>query len=521
MSRIAAFPRIGPILALTLLATPIASAAARSTTVAPDPRFSEVRELILDQVRSRTVPSIAVAVAEDGRIIWEEAYGWADIEGQIQATPHTMYRLGSITKTITATGLMLLVEEGRVDLDRPVTDYLPADVRLRTFEGAPEDITVRSILNHRAGLPAYAESFYADEPEGLRPFAETVRRYGIVAYPPGWSFVYCNLGYQLVGRMMAEVSGQRYADFIERRVFAPLGMNESRVSDGLPFNRPYAANYTPAGDRIPSYLDGYPGSDGNCASAHDLIRFAMFHLGDGLPEQEPILTERSIRAMQAPEPPSNTSYGIGWSLDADERGFQSVYHGGEGPGVDAFMRLFPAEDVAAVILCNAECEKLYDIQKAIFNALIPELAEPEPAEEGSDEETADGSPAQPTGMYGTWAGRITAYDRELVVELVVDATGAGMTVGDQQSDEMEVWVLSPTFLLGMFDARIPTPDNERHPYRNRLAVVRDGDRLYGAVISVGAWESRAGHYEYPAQVELRRVAERSRRRSDRPGTKKK
>ena len=118
----------------------------------------------------------------------------SDVENQARATPHTMYRVGSISKTITATGLMLLVEEGRVDLDKPAIDYLPEDVRPRAYEEDVGDITVRHLLNHRAGMPAHAESFFEDDPEGRRPLAETVRRYGIIAYQPGWSYIYCNLG---------------------------------------------------------------------------------------------------------------------------------------------------------------------------------------------------------------------------------------------------------------------------------------------------------------------------------------
>jgi CubicO group peptidase (beta-lactamase class C family) len=478
----------------------LTTACAEDSTVVFDARFSEVRALIIEQVNEEKVPSIAVAVAEDGRIIWEEAFGFSDIEARVHANPRTMYKVGSISKTITATGLMLLVEEGLVDLDAPAINYLPEHIRPRVFEGELEDITVRLLLNHRAGMPAYDESFYEDYYEGQRPFAETVRRYGIVVYPPGWSFIYCNLGYQMLGSIITQISGTSYADFIERRVFAPLGMTESRVYEGQSLRKPFSANYTQNFERIPPYLSGHPGAGGNYASAHDLIRFAMFHLLDHLPDQEAILSDESVKAMQAAAPPSHVPYAIGWFIEADEHGFDSVYHGGEEPGADAFMRIFPGEDVAAVILCNAECEKLYEIQKAIFEVLIPELGEPEPAEESSNEE----APSEPTEIYGTWAGRIEAYDRQLDVKLVIDSSGVRVSVGDQPKYDMEVWVLSPTFLLGMFDASIPTPDNERHPYRNRLAVVRDGDRLYGAVISAGSWEARAGNYELSSRVELYR-----------------
>jgi CubicO group peptidase (beta-lactamase class C family) len=469
-----------------------------------DDRFSEARELIRDQVSDGGVPSIAVAVAQDGEIVWEEAFGWSDVENQVRATPHTPYRLGSITKTITATGLMLLVEQGTVDLDRPAVDYLPRDVRPRAFEGDVDEVTVRHLLNHRAGIPAYAESFFEDDEEAIRPLAETVRRYGIIAFPPGWSFIYCNLGYEMVASMIAEVSGMSYAEFIEERVLSPLGMTRSGVGQGSPLEEPYAACYTPALERIPSYRTGYPGGDGNYASAHDLIRFAMFHMGDRLPDQKAILTDTSLAAMQEAYPPSNQRYGLGWDLDASERGYRSVCHGGEGPGVDAFMRLFPTEDIAAVVLCNAEC-RLYEIQKAIFTALIPELGEPEPVEPDAVETSVTPEPAdEPSELNGAWLGKIIAYDRELDVELLIDGTGATVAVGGQPDDELEITVLTPTFLLGMFDAEIPTPDNQRYPYRNRLAVATDGDRLFGAITSVGWREGRAGHYELSSRIELRR-----------------
>lgn len=486
---------------LAIIASLIILGCEHDSTVIRDDRFSKVRELIINEVTSRRVPSIVVAVAEDGKIVWEEAFGWADVGNRVRATPNTIYRLGSISKTITATGLMLLVEEGKVDLDRPAVDYLPDDVRPRVYEGEIRDITVRHLLNHRSGMPPYAESFFEDDSESPRPFAETVRRYGIITYPPGWSFIYCNLGYQMVARIITEVSGMSYAEFIDDRVFAPLGMDHALVYEGLPFNKQYAVNYTPSIERIPLYLDSYPGADGNCASAHDLIRFAMFHLGDSLLDQEKILNNESIAVMQAKYPPGNERSGIGWALDGDERGHRSVYHGGEGPGVDCMMRLFPDEEIAAVVLCNAECEKLYDIQKAIFVALIPELGEPEPVEASSS-----GVPTvDPSEMYGTWRGRIATYDREYDVELVIDSMGVSVGVGDQPQDDVEVSVITPTFLMGMFDADIPTTDNERYPYRNRFALTREGERLYGAVVSVGRREDRTGHYELSSRAVLRRL----------------
>jgi CubicO group peptidase (beta-lactamase class C family) len=159
------------LIGLALVTSMIASGCAHDSTVVRDDRFSKVRELIIEEVTNQRVPSIVVAVAEDGKIVWEEAFGWADVENRVPATPSTIYRLGSVSKTITATGLMLLVEEGKVDLDEPAVDYLPEDVRPRAFEGEIREVTVRHLLNHRSGMPAYAESFFEDDTEGPRPFA--------------------------------------------------------------------------------------------------------------------------------------------------------------------------------------------------------------------------------------------------------------------------------------------------------------------------------------------------------------
>ena len=150
------------------------------------------------------------------------------------------------------------------------------------------------------------------------------------------------------------------------------------------------------------------------------------------------------------------------------------------------------------MLCNAECEKLYEIQKLIFVALIPELGRPETVETSSSIEF----PIDPSEMYGRWKGRISTYDKEIEIELVIDSMKIAVGVGNQPQDNVEVSVITPTFLMGMFDADIPTPDNERYPYRNRLALTREGERLFGAVVSVGRRKDRAGHYELSSRVVL-------------------
>src|SRR5438309_2553637 len=124
--------------------------------------FSAVRELIRTRLVDQVIPSLAVAVARNGTILWEEGFGWADRENRVPATEHIMYSLASISKPITATGLMVLEEQGKLDLDHPINDYL-GEAKVRAWIGNAADATVRRVANHTSGLPLHWHFFYEDE----------------------------------------------------------------------------------------------------------------------------------------------------------------------------------------------------------------------------------------------------------------------------------------------------------------------------------------------------------------------
>src|SRR5438270_651024 len=126
-------------------------------------QFDAIAESIRNQLARSGAPSIAVAVAKDGKIIWEQGFGWADRARRIPAGEHTLYSMASISKPFTATGLMTLVQAGKVDLDRPVNDYLGA-AKLRARVGDAAQATVRRVASHTSGLPLHFQFFYADEP---------------------------------------------------------------------------------------------------------------------------------------------------------------------------------------------------------------------------------------------------------------------------------------------------------------------------------------------------------------------
>ena len=194
-------------------------------------QFDSVRAFIRRQMVETSAPSLAVAVARDGKILWEEGFGWADREKRIAATEHTLYSLASISKPITATGLMVLVQAGKIDLDRPVNDYL-GDAKLRARVGDAAQATVRRVANHTSGLPLHYQFFYADEPYRRPSMDETILRYGNLVTVPGEKYEYSNLGFGILDYVIARTSGRPYEDFMRQEVFQKLGLTHTSVGIG-------------------------------------------------------------------------------------------------------------------------------------------------------------------------------------------------------------------------------------------------------------------------------------------------
>ena len=189
---------------------------------AADP-FDAVHQRIRKAVDDGRAPSIAAAVSRGSEIVWEEAFGWANREKNIAATPRTPYSLASISKPITATGLMILAERGKIRLDRPVNEYLRA-AKLRAGIGNPAKATVRRVASHTAGLPLHYHFFPVDEAFRRPSMEETISRYGVLVTKPGERYQYSNLGYGILDYVIERASGKTYPAFMREEVFEPLSL---------------------------------------------------------------------------------------------------------------------------------------------------------------------------------------------------------------------------------------------------------------------------------------------------------
>lgn len=467
--------RLIPLLAALLTWAPPVAAAALP---------SEIRVLIQREIARGTVPSLAVAVARRGEIVWEEAFGLADQERQIAATPHTPYSLASVSKPLTATGLMVLVERGIVELDRPINHYL-GEVRLQARVGDPEGATVRQVADHTSGLPLHHHFFLPAEAGGRPPLERAILRHGNLLREPGDRFEYSNLGYGVLEYLIARVSGKSFARFMAEEVFLPLGLEHTRVLPGSGGPEPLAVRYGADGRPLPFYRSDHGGGSALFASAHDLARFGLFHLRTHLPDQTPILPDRAIREMHKRSSrrlDSSSYYGLGWTVYASPAGYDIVRHDGGMPGATATLVLVPAKKLAVAVLANARSDLVQRVSGEVLAALEPTGAEGDsPAAWLPWTSTAPvGSRRPPRRFLGSWQGSVDLGGRRLPLSLRLvkpgrlrgrlgDGPERGLTGAVFRRGDLTAW------LTGHLDPA------EADAQRLRLSLTLRGDRLGGAL----------------------------------------
>ena len=475
-----------------LLAPAVLPAQARSAD-----RFEQARALIRRTMEEHDLPGVVVAVARDGQIVWEEGFGWADLERRVPATPRTMFSLASITKPMTATAIMRLVEQGRIGLDLPANQYL-GDGQIHSDVWNPAGATVRRVLSHTAGLPLHYEFFYEGQGHRARTTDEGIARYGILVAPPGEVFEYSNVGYGVLDRIIERVSGRSYAEFMRAEVFHPLGMARSVVSTGAGLGEAAAVRYDGDNRPVPPYDFGHRGASAVYSSAHELVRFGMFHLGRGKP---PILRDATRRAMQQVATPGpGEQYGLGWLVD-DDHGYRRVYHDGDMPGVQTILNLYPDEKLAVVVLTNKYTGSVGRIAQEITGAMLPRFAAAVRAREArSAADPAPPTPFRPTPeLLGEWSGTVRTYQGAVPLTLRFQPDG---DVHVQLDEEMRTLLNDVSFrdgrLLGRFAGSIPTEDARRQPHTVLLNVRLRSGRL------VGAASAQSGYFALSSLADLTR-----------------
>lgn len=289
-------------------------------------RPEDTETIIRNAVDAGNIPSIAACIIKNDQIVWQYAYGLADVEAGQEATEETAYLLASISKPVTGVAIMQLVEQGRIDLDRDISHYLPFAVRHPTYPDSV--ITTRMVMSHRSGLgwPAYASSsfyitYFTDD---APPFYPWIREFMLpdgsdynpsIWRPsaPGEQYWYSNFGVALLGYLVEEVTGENFKDYCTENIFEPSDMPNTsfRVSDLDPdlLSMPYLPDGTPFGQLTYIY---YPSA---ClrSSIRDFSHFMIAMMNGGIYRGTRILEESSVNEMLIRHYPDN-EVGLIWKM---------------------------------------------------------------------------------------------------------------------------------------------------------------------------------------------------------------
>jgi D-alanyl-D-alanine carboxypeptidase len=337
-----------------------------------------VHQIVQKAMEEGTIPAVALAVARDGQPVVAKAYGMANLEHMAPATTHTVFKIASITKTFTATAVMMLVEQGKVHLDEPINGYLPY------LPIAWSAITLRHLLTHTSGIKNYEPLLPASrQPEDS--YQDVVKSVSEVPleFQPGEAIRYCNTNYVILGVLIERVSGKPYRDFVRERILAPLGMTETRWNDDREIVPNRAQGYAWDSETLQSpghpplrnrdkpnpglwnYADG-----GLLSTVLDLARW------DAALYTEELLTKSSLDQMWTSARLNDgtaVEYGLGWIVKTAQ-GHRNIGHWGRNPGFVAELSRFVDARLTVIVLCNRWKADVTGLASRIVALYLPDRA---------------------------------------------------------------------------------------------------------------------------------------------------
>ena len=345
-------PRLGWLTALSLLTT-VALSAGPQNTNALDPKIDQLAALVTATMAEYHVPGVAFGIVKDGRTL-TRTFGVTNVEEPRPITPDTVFGLASISKTVTATAIMRLVDQGKISLSAPIRTYLP-DFRLQD-EAASRSVTVADLLTHTPGW----EGQLTPQDRGpltLATFVESMKELPLLA-PPGTVWSYNNAGFAVAGRLIEVVTGLSIQDALRTLVFEPIGLTRAftRIEDVVTY--PFSvAHRTQNGAAVvirPMNRSASVAVGGVSMSLSDILKYGAFHLGDGTGANGQRAIARSLLdAMRQPrlhKLGTDDDMGIAWHL-RKVGGVTTAAHGGT-LGFTLLLELVPERNLVLAILTN-------------------------------------------------------------------------------------------------------------------------------------------------------------------------
>ncbi len=389
--------------------------------------IQEERKRIREAMSKERIPGAAICLIYEGRPAWIEGFGVIDEKSKQPVGLDTIFSIQSTSKNMTATAIMLAVQRGFLDLDEPITSYVPNFTVKSRFEARPQEkMTLRYLLAHRGGFTHEAPignddnlSFPSFEAH-VRSISDTWLR-----FPAGERFRYSNLGFDLAGFILATVMRKPFAECLETLLFDPLGLHDTTADTDEYMQRSNRAighvdGYEPIPRRLPFIPAG-----GVYASARDLAAYLVFHLNKGKSGERTLLNESLWNEMHSFPFAGAYSLGVaGWKLRFGDTDLWTLHHNGGGSGFGCVFRFYPEEKLGLGVLFNRGVGSAHRWGESIIDQILARRHGPQQPRIRIEDLPAMKLETEALGKFvGNWVGRESATDFRIKEGALVTKNG--------------------------------------------------------------------------------------------------
>jgi CubicO group peptidase (beta-lactamase class C family) len=469
-----------------------------------------ISRLARQEMAKNKVTGLSIALVDDKGLIWAQGFGYADKENNIPATPQTVYRVASISKIFTATAIMQLAEQGRINIDEPLTTYLPEFSIKTRFPGGGR-ITPRNLMSHHSGMPAnFYKGIFSSNPEHFTKVIKELKD-EYLAYPPDYVYSYSNLGVTLLGGVIERVSGKDYTSYMGESILAPIGMNNSSFS--VKTGMVTAKGYKDGETTNELGIRDLPAT-GLLSSVVDLGRFMQMVIKGGMSGGRQIIKPETLAEMLRPQNNKvpldmGINIGLGWALDGMgnteiKNGGQVAHHGGSLPSFNSQLLILPEQKLGVVVLTNSSTRPAVDIvaTETLILALEAKTGVKQSRWTRPQKSPKPLSPEEIrlyTGYYATPIGLVKTYEKSnsLKAEILGNTVSLLPRADGKLSMQYKLFGLVPISLRELDDVGISRAvASGREVLIARSQIL---DMVFGEKISPPAvpqkWLDRIGVYE--------------------------
>ena len=355
--------------------------AADAPDTKPANSLEELDKRLADTFTKAKVPGVSVTIIEGGQIVFTKGYGYADLKTKKPVTPETVFRAGSISKSITAIAIMMLVEEGKLSLDAKLADLMP-ELKYDNPWEKTDPIRLVHLIEHTTGFDDTTFHHYLLEAKDV-PLSEAVNQYGPYKsrWKPGTMTSYCNAGPVIAGRIIEKVSGQRFQDFIDTRLTGPLAMESAFWTREPQITGRLSKSYKDTEGNEEAFVEILARPSGSLnVTSKDLAKLPLLMLGRGTLDGRTYISTASVERIERPESNDGAraglkyGYGLGNMVYAGKKG---IFHGHDG-GIDGFVSKYeyaPGQAAGFVVMANRGASEVFSAADEIRGYLERNFAE--------------------------------------------------------------------------------------------------------------------------------------------------